>query len=63
MPETFDVPDRTLWETGYAAEARRSLLAVGRTLDEALAIVRRFMDPLLNGTASGIWDQRTRQWK
>jgi hypothetical protein len=41
LPGTFDVPDRRLWEAGYAAEARRSLLTVGRSLDEALALVRR----------------------
>jgi len=34
---SFDVPDRSLWGPGYAAQARRSLLTVGRTLDEALA--------------------------
>ncbi len=27
LPETFDVPDRALWESGYADEAKRSLLA------------------------------------
>jgi hypothetical protein len=26
LPESFDVPDRALWERGYATEARRSLL-------------------------------------
>jgi hypothetical protein len=63
LPETFDVPDRTLWEAGYNAEARRSLLIVGRTLDEALPLIRRFIDPLLNGTASGAWDQNLRRWQ
>jgi hypothetical protein len=63
LPETFDVPDRTLWEAGYNAEARRSLLTVGRTLDEALPLIRRFIDPLLNGTASGPWDRDLRQWQ
>jgi len=29
LPSSFDVPDRSLWEPGYAAEARRSLLTVG----------------------------------
>jgi hypothetical protein len=63
LPETFDVPDRRLWEAGYAAEARRSLLTTGRTLDKALPIVRRFVDPLLNGTASGAWDQGLQEWR
>ena len=62
LPSSFDVPDRSLWEPGYAAEARRSLLAVGRTLDEALAIVRPFLDPLLDRTAVGSWNRGVRAW-
>ncbi len=49
LPESFDVPDRALWEHGYATEARRSLLGNARTLDGALAVVRPFLDPLLRG--------------
>jgi hypothetical protein len=63
LPETFDVPDRALWEAGYNAEARRSSLIVGRTLDEALPFIKRFIDPLLNGTASGLWDRALGQWR
>jgi hypothetical protein len=52
-PVRFTVPDRTLWGRGYAAEAGRSLLLTARTLDEAVAVVASFVDPLLDGTASG----------
>jgi hypothetical protein len=62
LPETFNVPDRALWESGYAAEAKRSLLATAHTLDEALAVVRRFIDPLLIGTARGTWDNQRGAW-
>lgn len=62
LPAAFDVPDRRLWEPGYAAEARRSLLPAGRTLDEALSIVKPFIDPLLNQTAAGRWDPGPHQW-
>jgi hypothetical protein len=62
LPTAFDVPDRHLWESGYAAEARRSLLTIGRTLNEALTLVRPFIDPLLNGTATGAWDPESRLW-
>ena len=62
LPEQFDVPDRLLWEPGYAAEAERSHLAIADTLDEALAIVRPFLDPLLQGTATGRWQPREVQW-
>lgn len=62
LPASFDVPDRRLWESGYAAEARRSLLAAGRTLNEALTLVKPFIDPLLDQSATGHWDPGSRQW-
>ena len=62
LPTHFDVPDRALWETGYGREARRSLLSIGQTLDEALGVVRPFIDPLLEGTATGSWDRDQRRW-
>ena len=61
-PTQFDVPDRPLWETGYAAEARRSLLDIAQTLDEALAVVRPFVDSILDGTARGNWDPKHNRW-
>jgi hypothetical protein len=62
LPETFDVPDRALWESGYPAEANRSLLAAAHTLDEALAVVRPFVDPVLVGMARGTWDHERGAW-
>ncbi len=62
LPPRFGVPDRDLWERGYAAEVGRSLLPVARTLDEALAVVRPFLDPLLDGTAVGPWDPKQGRW-
>jgi len=62
LPNRFLVPDQKLWEQGYAAEAKRSLLEVARTLEGALGVVRPFLDPLLGGTACGTWDPQNRQW-
>ena len=62
LPPRFDVPARDLWERGYAAEAGRSLLPEARTLDEALAVVRPFLDPLLDGTAAGQWHPKQGRW-
>jgi len=62
LPSRFAVPDREMWERGYAAEGRRSLLTSARTLDEALAIVSPFLDPLLDSTAAGRWDPGHGGW-
>jgi hypothetical protein len=62
LPATFDAPDIRLWTPGYAAEANRSRLSTARTLDEALAIVRPFLHPLLEGDADGTWDPRAAAW-
>jgi hypothetical protein len=62
FPGHFDVPDRLLWQTGYASEAGRSLLPVAHTLDEALGIVRPYLDPILDGTATGRWDPKALRW-
>lgn len=62
LPESFNVPDRSLWARGYAAEARRSLLDTATTLDEALAIVRQFLDPLFDSRAAGTWIPTEQRW-
>ena len=62
LPARFAVPDRELWELGYAAAARRSLLPAARTLDEALAVVTPFLDPLLDESAVGTWDPTRGRW-
>lgn len=62
LPTTFDVPDRPLWERGYRAEARRTVGLDIVDLDAALAALRPFLDPLLDGTATGAWDPATHAW-
>ena len=62
LPPTFDVPDRALWEPGYAREAADSVLADAHGLDKALVIVRPFIDPLLQGKAGGRWDHERGEW-
>lgn len=63
LPSRFDVPDRSLWETGHAAEARRAVLPTEGTLDDALAAVRPFLDPLFASLATGVWDPESRVWR
>jgi hypothetical protein len=62
LPGRSTVPDRDLWERGYAAEARRSLPSAARTLSEALEIVTPFIDPLLDESAAGTWKPDARRW-
>ena len=62
VPGQFDVPDHQMWDTGYRAEAGRSLLTIARTLDEATGIVQPFADPLLQRTAAGQWEPATGRW-
>ena len=62
LPDHFDVPDRTLWTPGYAAEARRSLLDTARTLAEALTVVRPFTDAVFQGIANGAWHPAGGNW-
>lgn len=62
LPAPFDVPDRQLWERGYRSEARRTVGLMAVELDDALAVVRPFLDPLLAGTAEGDWDPSIQAW-
>lgn len=62
LPAAFAVHDREAWKRGYDAEAARSLLEVAATLEEALELMARFADPLLDGSARGEWDPRARDW-
>lgn len=63
LPARFDVPDVALWEPGYAAEARRAVVPTAGSLPDALARVRPYLDPLLDGTASGRWDPKRSRWR
>jgi hypothetical protein len=62
LPASFDVPDRAIWERGYRAEARRTVRFDIGDLEPALDAVRPFLDPLLDGTATGAWQADTRSW-
>lgn len=63
LPGAFDIPDRGLWRPGYAAEARKSLLTNATTLDDALAAIRPFIDPILDRRANGTWNPERQLWR
>lgn len=60
----FDVPDRTMWEAGYAKIAARVPgLDEHRSLDAALAIVQPLVNPILAGTrTAGRWLPEAATW-
>lgn len=62
LPAAFTVPDREVWKRGYEAEATRSLLEVAATLEEALKLMARFANPVLDGSACGAWDPGATTW-
>lgn len=62
LPKSFDVPDRPLWVEGHAAEVRRSVMERAQTLDDALDIVRCYLDPIFQGGAAGVWIPGERRW-
>lgn len=62
LPVCFDVPDHALWPPGYARAAAESLLLGAHSLEDALGVVRPFIDPLLGGGAVGRWNPQRRRW-
>ena len=62
LPRAFAVPDRQMWEQGYRAEAHRTVGLDETSLDAALTTVAPFLNPLLDGTATGSWDPLTQTW-
>jgi hypothetical protein len=62
-PERFDVPDRRLWLRGFGAELRRAPGIDVTDLDDALARVRPFAQPLIEGTATGVWVPESGRWE
>lgn len=62
LAPVFRAPDRNLWAPGYRAEARRAVGLSAVRLDEALTVVKPFLDPLLGGYATGAWCHHRRGW-
>jgi hypothetical protein len=62
LPAEFSSPG-PLWPAGYEAKAAEvtDLGVLGR-FDRALTLVKRFLDPVLNGTAVGEWDPARSTW-
>lgn len=57
------VPDEGLWRSGYRSVVRDLPGIAERTLDDALAVARRFVDPVLaSQVTDGEWDPAALAW-
>jgi hypothetical protein len=62
LPATLPIPATGSWRSGYARVARDVPDLAERDLDSALLTVRGFVDPVLQGTADGVWDPKRMEW-
>lgn len=63
LPDRLQVSSSSGWEAGYARVARDTPGLEERDLELAVASARRFIDPVLAGTANGRWDPAAMAWK
>jgi len=62
LPATFSAPDAPGWRAGYARVAKDVPGLAERDLAAATATVKRFLDPILGGTATGTWRPDRQGW-
>ncbi len=62
LPSRLTVPSTPDWPPGYAREVRNAPGAADRTLEAAVGTVRHFLDPVLAGSAVGVWDPASLSW-
>lgn len=62
LPDSLAIPSTPDWPAGFARELRNAPAAVDRTLDAALSTARCFIDPILQGSAAGVWDPASLSW-
>lgn len=62
LPARVMVPADRGWRTGYARVMRDAPAVLDRDLTAATETVCRFIDPVLDGSASGRWDPRRLTW-
>jgi NADPH:quinone reductase-like Zn-dependent oxidoreductase len=63
VPAEFDVPAAEAWMTGYGTYTRALPLLRGVGFEEALALVKALLDPVMAGRREGTWRPETRSWE
>lgn len=62
LPMALSAPAASGWRTGYSRVARDVPGLAERDFEAGLATVKRFLDPILGGTATGSWRQDRQEW-
>jgi len=62
LPDRLQTPAGGDWPAGYARVARDAPGLEEKGLEAAMAVVGRFIDPVLAGQATGDWDPQTARW-
>lgn len=62
LPPALSAPEAPGWRTGYARVAKDVPDLAERDLDAAMVTVKRFLDPILGGTATGTWRPDQQDW-
>ncbi len=63
LPSRLTVPTDSRWSRGYARVARDAPRLQERNLEAAIATVRLFIDPVLDGSAEGRWNHDRLRWE
>lgn len=63
LPSGFAVPDPDAWRIGYGRQAQGLPHLRGVGFDEAFALVKAMIDPVLAGRREGVWRPETRRWE
>jgi NADPH:quinone reductase-like Zn-dependent oxidoreductase len=63
VPAGFEVPAAEAWAAGYRTYARALPHLREIAFEETLALVKAFLDPVLDGRREGFWQPEDRTWK
>lgn len=62
-PPGFAVPNPDAWQAGYTKQAQRLPHLEGIGFEDAVALVKAFLDPALGGRRGGWWRPERRAWE
>lgn len=63
VPPEFAVPDAVSWEIAYRSYAQGLPHLEGIGFEQAVAVAKEFLDPVLGGRRDGWWEPEHRAWE